>query len=80
MAREVAYGGPHFVVFQKVGAAGFAADIAAVLSPYTFADAEEWWLDEGIFEVGQRCSICMASGGTPEAMKIIVSCVLAIGQ
>ncbi len=75
-----AYGGPHSVVFQKIGAAGFAADIAAVLGPYTFADAEEWWLDEGIFEVGQRCSICMAPGGTPEAMKIIVLRALAIGR
>lgn len=75
-----AYGGPHAMVYQKVSAAGFAADMSEVLGPYAFADEEEWWLDEGIFEVGQRCSICMAPGGTPEAMKIIVSRALAIGR
>lgn len=75
-----AYGGPHFVTYQKLGAGKFISDMAAVLGPYAFADDEEWWLDEGIFEVGQRCGICMAPGGTPEAMKIIVSRALAIGR
>ena len=75
-----AYGGPQIMVFQKHGGAQFAADMAAVLGPYAFADEGEWMLDEGIFEVGERCGICQAPGGTPEAMKIIISRGLSIGR
>ena len=75
-----AYGGPQAVLYNKMGGARFIADMAEVLGPYAFADEPELWLDEGIFEVGQRCGICMAPGGTPEAMRIIISRALAIGR
>jgi len=74
------YGGPHHILYQKMGAGRIIVDMAEVLGPYAFADEGEQCLDEGILEVGQRCGICMAPGGTPEAMKIIISRALAIGR
>ena len=74
------FGGPQLTVFQKLGAAGVIADLAAVLGPHTFTNDENWMMDEGIFEVGQRCGISMAPGGTPEAMKILISRALSIGR
>lgn len=75
-----AYGGPQFAVYQKLGGAKYVNDMASVMGPHTFADECDWMLDEGIFEVGQRCGICLAPGGTPEAMKIIISRALGIGR
>jgi len=75
-----AYGGPQSVLYNKMGGAKFITHMADVLGPYSFADEPEWWLDEAILEVGQRCGICMAPGGTPEAMRIIISRALAIGR
>ena len=75
-----AYGGPHLQAYNKAGGARFVADMAAVLGPHALTDDPEWVLDEGMFEVGQRSGICQAPGGTPEAMKIIVSRALAIGR
>ena len=75
-----AYGGPHLILYQKMKGARFISDMAEVLGPYCLADEPPWWLDQGILEVGERCGICMAPGGTPEAMKIIVSRALAIGR
>ncbi|MFQ5904258.1 MAG: acyl-CoA dehydrogenase family protein [Candidatus Binatia bacterium] len=74
------FGGPQLMVYQKLGGAKFIADMAAVLGPHAFTDDEQWMMDEGIFEVGQRCGICIAPGGTPEAMKIIISRALGIGR
>jgi len=74
------YAGPQLAVSQKMFGARFIADMAKVLGPYPLTDDAEWGLDEGIFEVGQRCGICLAPGGTPEAMKIIISRALAIGR
>lgn len=74
------FGGPQLTVLQKFGGAKFIYDMAAVLGPYTFTNDEEWMMDDGIFEVGQRCGISMAPGGTPEAMKIIISRALGIGR
>jgi alkylation response protein AidB-like acyl-CoA dehydrogenase len=74
------YAGPQLAVYQKMFGARFIADMAKVLGPYALIDDAEWVLDEGIFEVGQRCGICLAPGGTPEAMKIIISRALGIGR
>ncbi len=74
------FGGPQLMVYQKLGGARFISDMAAVLGPHAFTDDEQWMMDEGIFEVGQRCGICLAPGGTPEAMKIIISRALGIGR
>lgn len=75
-----AYGGPHFAMYQKIGGAKYINDMAEVFGPYSLIDEGDWCLDEGIFEVGQRNGVAMAPGGTPEAMKIIISRALAIGR
>ena len=75
-----AYGGPHFSMYQKIGGGKYINDMAEVFGPYSFTDEGDWRLDDGIFEVGQRNGIAMAPGGTPEAMKIIISRALAIGR
>lgn len=74
------WAGPQTVLYSKLGAARIINDMAAVLGPYAFADDDKWIMDEGLFEVGQRCGICLAPGGTPEAMKIIISRALGIGR
>ncbi len=74
------YGGPQLALYSKIFGARLIADMAKVLGPYAFVDDTEWGLDEGIFEVGQRCGICLAPGGTPEALKIGISRALAIGR
>jgi hypothetical protein len=74
------YAGPQLALFSKMFGARCIADMAKVLGPYTFTDDNEWGLAEGIFEVAQRCGICLASGGTPEALKIGISRALSIGR
>lgn len=75
-----AYGGPQLTVFSKMFGAKFTPAMAQILGPYTFADDSVWGMEEGFFEVGQRCGICLAPGGTPEALKIGISRALAIGR
>jgi len=74
------YAGPQLQVYIKMFAARFIADMAKVLGPYSLTDDDEWGLDEDIFEVGQRGGVCFAPGGTPEALKIVMSRALAIGR
>jgi len=73
-------GGPRLQLYSKMFATRLVADMAKVLGPYALTDDAEWRLDEGIFEVGQRAGVCVAPGGTPEALKIIISRGLAIGR
>jgi alkylation response protein AidB-like acyl-CoA dehydrogenase len=75
-----AYGGPHFAMYQKVNGGKLVADMAEVLGPYSFIDEGDWCLEDGLFEVGQRCGVAAAPGGTPEAMKIQVARALEIGR
>ena len=77
-----AYGGPQSTWYQKMFGTRAIVDMVRVLGPYSFIDEdeEEWLLDAGEFEIGQRCGICLAPGGTPEAMKIIMSRALSIGR
>jgi len=75
-----AYGGPQLMLYQKRSGAKFGADMAAVFGPVALTDDPDLTLDEGIFEIGERCSICQAPSGTPEAMKILISRALAIGR
>ncbi len=76
------YAGPHTTLFQKNGGAQFTRNMASVLGPHALSDDDtgEWLMDEGLHEVAQRCGICQAPGGTPEAMKIIISRALSIGR
>lgn len=78
--NQVPYAGPQLALFSKMSGTRCIADMARVLGPYTFTDDAEWSLAEGIFEVGQRCGVCLASGGTPEALKIGISRALSIGR
>lgn len=74
------YGGPQLTVFSKMFGTRFTEAMAQVLGPYTFSDDSQWGMDENFFEVGQRCGICLAPGGTPEALKIGIARALAIGR
>lgn len=74
------YGGPQSMILQKMSGDRIAAGMARVLGPYALTDDSRWVLDEDIFEVAERCGTCFAPGGTPEAMKIIISRALAIGR
>jgi len=74
------YGGPASQVFSKLFALRLSYTMAAVLGPYTLTDGEDMQLSEGIFEVGQRGSVCIAPAGTPEAMRIVISRGLNIGR
>ncbi len=77
-----AYGGPQSTWNQKMFGAKAISHMARVLGPYGLIDEDEgqWLLDDGQMEIGQRCGICLAPGGTPEAMKIIMSRALSIGR
>ncbi len=75
-----AYGGPHFAMYQKLGGGQLVADMAEIFGPHGLPDEGDWCLDEARFDVAQRNGVAMAPGGTPEAMKIIVSRGLAIGR
>jgi len=54
--------------------------MARVLGPFALTDDDEWGLEENIFEVGERSGVCIAPGGTPEALKIVISRALRIGR
>ncbi len=75
-----AYGGPLTQVYSKMFALQLSSIMTDVLGPYPLTDNEEWWLDEGIFEVGERGAVCISPAGTPEAMKIVISRGLSIGR
>ncbi|MBI2328112.1 MAG: acyl-CoA dehydrogenase family protein [Chloroflexi bacterium] len=72
-------GGPQLSMYGKMYGARLATVMASVLGPYAFAD-DEWALDDGIFETGERNAVCFAPGGTPEALKIVISRGLGIGR
>ncbi len=74
------YAGPQLALYSKMFGTRFITDMAEVLGPYAFTDDAIWGLDEGRFEVGQRSGVCVASGGTPEALKIGISRALGIGR
>jgi len=84
LRNAAAAGGPHagpqVALYQKTFGTRFISLAAQVFGPYAFSDDPEWALDDGIFEVAERCGICLAPGGTPEAMKIIMARALAIGR
>lgn len=75
-----AYGGPQLTVFSKMFGTRFTPHMARVLGPCAFADDPTWGLEDGFFEVGERSGICLAPGGTPEALKIGISRALSIGR
>ena len=74
------YAGPQHSLFLKKFGMGLTAKVAKVLGPYALTDDEEWGLAEDIFEVCERSGVCVAPGGTPEALKIVISRALRIGR
>ena len=58
----------------------FILHAARVLGPYAFADDPVWGVEDGFFEVGERAGICLAPGGTPEALKIGIARALSVGR
>lgn len=74
------YTGPQLSIYSKMFAGRLIADMAKVLGPCALTDDAHWGLDDDIFEVAQRGGVCFAPGGTPEALKIVMSRALAIGR
>jgi len=74
------YAGPQHSLFLKMFGAAFTAKAARVLGPYALTDDDEWGLADDLFEVCERSGVCVAPGGTPEALKIVISRALRIGR
>ena len=74
------YGGPQLSLIGKLWGTQFTKHMAKVLGPSVFTDDPEWVIDDGRFETGQRCGICLAPGGTPESYKINISRALNMGR
>jgi alkylation response protein AidB-like acyl-CoA dehydrogenase len=74
------YAGPQHALFTKMLGIELSNLMAKVLGPYAFTDDEKWGLEQDLFEVGERSGICIAPGGTPEALKIVISRALRIGR
>jgi len=74
------YGGPQVALMAKMFGTQFIKHMAKVLGPSVYTDDPKWTLDDGQFETGQRCGICLAPGGTPESYKINVSRALNMGR
>ena len=75
-----AHAGPQLALFGKFFGKRLAPLMANVLGPYSFTDDEQWGMGNGIFDVGQRCAVALAPGGTPEALKIGIARALAVGR
>lgn len=74
------YSGPQHSLFLKIYGTELTAKIARVLGPYALTDDGTWGLADDLFEVSGRSGVCVAPGGTPEALKIIISRALRIGR
>lgn len=74
------YAGPQHSLFLKMFGMDLTAKMARLLGPYAHTDDEVWGLADDLFEVTQRSGVCVAPGGTPEALKIVISRALRIGR
>jgi len=74
------YSGPQQSLYLKMFGTEITAKIAQVLGPYALTDDETWGMADDLFEVSQRSGLCIAPGGTPEALKIVISRALRIGR
>lgn len=74
------YAGPQHQLFSKMFGMELSARIASVLGPYALTDDNKWGLENDLFEVAGRSGVCVAPGGTPEALKIVISRALRIGR
>ena len=76
------YGGPQLSLYNKMFGTQFVKHMAKVLGPSVYLDEDDtkWSLENGLYECGQRCGICLAPGGTPESYKINISRALSMGR
>jgi len=78
--RRAAYAGPQTTLFTKNLGLNMTSYLSRVLGPYALTSDEKWALEDGLFEVCARSGLCLAPGGTPEALKIVISRALRIGR
>ncbi|MBN1383114.1 MAG: acyl-CoA dehydrogenase family protein [Deltaproteobacteria bacterium] len=78
--KRVPYAGPQTTLFIKNQGLAMTGYMARVLGPYALTSDEEWGMEDGLFEVCERAGLCIAPGGTPEALKIVISRGLRIGR
>jgi alkylation response protein AidB-like acyl-CoA dehydrogenase len=74
------YAGPQATLFTKTLGLNMTGILSRVLGPSALTRDEAWGLEEGLFEVCARSGLCIAPGGTPEALKIVISRALRIGR
>jgi alkylation response protein AidB-like acyl-CoA dehydrogenase len=72
--------GPQNTLFTKTLGMNMTGILTRILGPQALTSDEDWALEEGLFEVCERDGLCIAPGGTPEALKIIISRALRIGR
>ena len=80
MGKRAPYAGPQWSLYSKMFGMQLTAGMARVLGPYALINDDEWGLEDDTFEVGERSGVCVAPGGTPEALKIVISRALHIGR
>jgi len=78
--KRAAYAGPQTALFTKMLGLNMTSTLSRVLGPYALTSDDEWGLEDGLFEVCARSGLCIAPGGTPEALKIVISRALRIGR
>jgi len=78
--KRAAYAGPQTALFTKMLGLNMSAYLTRVLGPQALTSDDEWGLEGGLFEVCERSGLCIAPGGTPEALKIVISRALRIGR
>ncbi len=78
--KRAAYAGPQTALFTKMLGLKMSAYLTSVLGPQALTNDDEWGLEGGLFEVCERSGLCIAPGGTPEALKIVISRALRIGR
>ncbi|MBU4316771.1 MAG: acyl-CoA dehydrogenase family protein [Proteobacteria bacterium] len=74
------YMGPQHSLYLKMFGTELGAKMTKVLGPFALTDDDTWGMADDLFEVSQRSGVCVAPGGTPEALKIIISRALRIGR
>jgi 3-oxocholest-4-en-26-oyl-CoA dehydrogenase alpha subunit len=78
--KRAAYAGPQTALFTKMLGLNMTSTLSRVLGPYALTSDEALGLEDGLLEVCARSGLCIAPGGTPEALKIVISRALRIGR
>ena len=78
--KRAAYAGPQTSLFTKMLGLNMTGILSKVLGPQALTSDTEWAQEDGLFEVCERSGLCIAPGGTPEALKIVISRALRIGR